>query len=590
MRGGARLVSAIAARAPRPAPAPRAAGAPALATLCALALLGASVVAATIWFGLAAGEISPRKLLTYQWMSAPYIAAGLVAWARRPESRLGPLMYVGGVATSLAVFQVASPDVLATLGAALDFLPAALFLHVFLAFPDGRLHSTFERALVAATYVAALALQLLRMSLGAFENEFEFTALPDAARALAYVQFLSVSALLVVGAGVLASRRRRATRRFLGLVIDLFALGLLLAAVLFVDAVFEGPGVPWIQSATWIVVGFAPLVFLLGLLDERLARSAVGDLFVDLRRNPAPAEVRDALARALRDDSLEIGFWLPEYGTYADLDGRPVDVTEPGDGRATTLIERDDDTPVAALVHDGALRQEPELLDAVAAAAAISLENARLHAELQARLEELKGSRARIVEAAQKERQRLERNLHDGAQQRLVALSLDLSLLQNQAADSDSRARIERARAEIAASLTELRELARGLHPAVVSAHGLDVALEQLTARAPVPVRLSVDTQGRLPEQLEVAAFYLVSESLANVGKYAGAASVSVEVSRRDGRLVVEVVDDGVGGADSARGSGLRGLADRVEALDGRLRVWSPAGGGTRVRAELPCG
>jgi signal transduction histidine kinase len=213
-----------------------------------------------------------------------------------------------------------------------------------------------------------------------------------------------------------------------------------------------------------------------------------------------------------------------------------------------------------------------------------------LHAELRARLEELKGSRARIVDAGQNERRRLERNLHDGAQQRLIALSLELSLLEERLeSDPEARARLDQARREVATSLEELRDVARGIHPAVVSGHGLAVALEQLAARAPVPVRLSVALAGRLPERLEVTAFYLVSESLANVGKHANATSATVEVARTNGQVVVEVADDGIGGADTELGSGLRGLADRVEALEGQLRVWSPKGGGTRLRAEIPC-
>jgi signal transduction histidine kinase len=243
------------------------------------------------------------------------------------------------------------------------------------------------------------------------------------------------------------------------------------------------------------------------------------------------------------------------------------------------------------MTHDSALGEERELLDAVSAAAGIALENGRLHAELRARLEELKGSRERVIEAGQRERQRLERNLHDGAQQRLIALSLDLRLLEERLdGDPDARARIDQARHEIALSLEELRDVAHGIHPAVVSGHGLAVALESLVARAPVPVRLKVDLDGRVGEPLEVAAYYVVSESLANIGKHAHASSASVAVVRADGELVVEVVDDGTGGADSERGSGLRGLADRVEALGGRLRVWTPRGGGTRVRAQMPCG
>jgi signal transduction histidine kinase len=315
----------------------------------------------------------------------------------------------------------------------------------------------------------------------------------------------------------------------------------------------------------------------------------VGDLIVDLRPNPSPKGLRDALARALRDPSLTLVYWLPDFAAYSGLDGRSVVLPSAESGVATTLIDRDG-VPVAALLHDPSLADEPELLAAVTAAAEIALENARLHVELRGRLQELRGSRARIVDVANKERQRLERNLHDGAQQRLVALSLELSLLGGDlSSDKGAQERLDRAQRQIAVSLAELREIARGIHPAVLSAHGLAVALEQLAALAPVRVRLAVETGGRLPEALEVAAYYLVCESLANVGKYAQAASATVEVSRASSQVIIEVTDDGIGGADEERGGGLRGIADRVEALDGRLQVWSPVGGGTRIRAEIPC-
>jgi signal transduction histidine kinase len=344
-----------------------------------------------------------------------------------------------------------------------------------------------------------------------------------------------------------------------------------------------------IRRITFFVIGLAPLAFLAGILQIRLARTTVGDLLVELRADPEPAELRDALARALRDPSLTLVYWLPEYGSYADLDGRPVELPREDESRSVTLIDREG-VHVAALIHDPGLNEEPELLEAATAAAGIALENARLHAELRARLEELRLSRARILDVGQRERQRLERNLHDGAQQRLIALSLELSALEHRLADDpDARTRLDLARREIATSLEELRDVARGLHPAVVSGHGLEIALEQLAARAPVPVTVEVDLDGRLPERLEVAAFYLVSESLANIGKHAQATAASLQVAVVDGVVVIEVVDDGVGGADSELGTGLRGLADRVEALGGRLRVWSPKGGGTRLRAEFPC-
>jgi signal transduction histidine kinase len=336
------------------------------------------------------------------------------------------------------------------------------------------------------------------------------------------------------------------------------------------------------------LVGVAPVVLLLGFLRARLARSSLGDLFLELRGDPSPADLQDALSRALRDPSLSLLYWLPDFGSYADLEGRAVELPESDDARAVTLIDRDG-IHVAALLHDLALAQEPELLEAVTAAASIALENAQLHVELRARLEELRGSRARVIDAGQKERQRLERNLHDGAQQRLIALSLELSRVEQQEKNPVLSARLDEARREIGVSLAELRDVARGLHPAVLTGHGLEVALESIAAHSPVSVELTVEIEGRLQERIEVAAYYVVSESLANVAKHAHATTATVDVVQTNGHLLVEIVDDGVGGADTEGGSGLRGLADRVEALNGRLRVWTPLGGGTRVQAEIPC-
>jgi signal transduction histidine kinase len=266
--------------------------------------------------------------------------------------------------------------------------------------------------------------------------------------------------------------------------------------------------------------------------------------------------------------------------------GRAVALAD-GDGRATTLIRRDGE-PIAALLHDHA-REEPDLLDAVAAAAAIALENVRLNVELRARLDELKGSRARIVEAGDAERRRLERNLHDGAQQRLVGVALQLRLLQNRMrGDPDTAESLTAVSDEIAQSLDELRELARGLHPAVLE-HGLGPALEAVATRSRVPVTVSCDLPGRLPQPVELAAYFVACEALTNVVKYAHASEATVRAWQSAGVATIEIADDGVGGADDSRGSGLRGLADRVEALDGRLRIASPAGAGTVVVAELPC-
>ena len=213
----------------------------------------------------------------------------------------------------------------------------------------------------------------------------------------------------------------------------------------------------------------------------------------------------------------------------------------------------------------------------------------QLDEQLRARLDDLRASRARLVQAGDAERRRLERDLHDGAQSRLVALSLMLRAARKRAdGDAELAGLLDQAQDELQTSLAELRELARGIHPAVLSRHGLAPALDGLAARAPVPVTLEAGDAERLPAPVESAAYFVVAEALVNVAKYAGATQASVRVARAGDRLTVDVADDGVGGADAERGSGLRGLADRVAALDGTLTVDSPVGGGTRLRAELP--
>jgi signal transduction histidine kinase len=557
------------------------------------AALAVAAAAASLGFAVAANSADPVQVFLMEWVAVPYVAAGVIAWWRRPKSRLGPLMVAGGLASAFSGWQVAEASGVYTFGAAFDIVPAALFLHVCLAFPDGRLRSTFERGLVGVAYASAVGLQLVKLVLGGVDptNLLDVWRKPDLVATVEDVQLLSLSACALIGVGVLAGRRRRfgrPRRHAIAIVIDSFAIALVMIAVLFVLGAFDLPGFREVQRATLFVIGLSPLVFLVGLLDARLARSAVGDLIIELRDDPAPEDLRDALAHTLRDPSLRVAYWLPDFGAYVDANGRQVQL--PDDDRHTaTSIERNGDR-VAALVHDRALEDEGELLEAVGAAAGMSLENARLHAELRARVEELSGSRARVIEAGQKERQRLERNLHDGAQQRLIALSLRLRLLEKRLPEApEARQELDAARREIALSLEELRDVARGIHPAVLSGHGLAVAVESLSARAPLPVRQAVEVDDRLPERVEVAAYYVVSESLANIAKHARATEARVSIERLDDRLFVEVVDDGVGGADTERGTGLRGLADRVEALGGRLRVWTPVGGGTRVQAEIPC-
>ena len=336
----------------------------------------------------------------------------------------------------------------------------------------------------------------------------------------------------------------------------------------------QAPSV-WLAWLAFLSLLTIPAGFLIGLLRSRLARGGLADLFRELP-SMRGAELQAALARALGDPDLTV--------VHADGGRLPP----PAAGRRAVPIEHEG-RPIAALHYDASLDDDPELVEAVAAAAGLALENERLHEQSAARLAELMASRERLVSAGDSERRRLERNLHDGAQQRLVALAMQLRLLQMQISSDPVAAEklVSSASEELALSLGELRELARGIHPAVLN-HGLEPALESLAGQATVHTRVAYEAGGRLPEPVELAAYFVTSEALANVGKYAQATEATVRVTRSGDRVVVEIADDGVGGADAARGSGLRGLADRVEALGGRLTVVSPPGEGTIVTAELP--
>jgi signal transduction histidine kinase len=302
------------------------------------------------------------------------------------------------------------------------------------------------------------------------------------------------------------------------------------------------------------------------------------------------AALQAALAKTLGDPALVVAYRLPGSLGYADSDGRAVLVPPVAHDRASAAIGRGG-REVAALVYDASLDDDPELVEAVCAAAGIALENEHLHEESRARLTEIQASRERIVAAGDAERRRLERDLHDGAQQRLVAIALQLSLVKGRIQSDPATAEqlVVAAGDELALSLAELRELARGIHPAVLN-HGLAAALDSLAARSTVATTVSYEATDPLPEPVQLAAYFVASEALANVAKYAHATSVTMRVWRTGQVATIEIADDGVGGADGADGSGLRGLADRVEALQGSLRVCSPAGAGTTVTAELPCG
>jgi signal transduction histidine kinase len=319
--------------------------------------------------------------------------------------------------------------------------------------------------------------------------------------------------------------------------------------------------------------------------DGAAVRALAGRLLRS--RMPEGGPVRELLAERLGDTSLQIAYWLPAKEIFVDDRGRPVKLPAPGSGRTWTAVEHGG-TRVAALVHDAELDASPELIAAAASAAALAIDNERLKAELRARVEELRVSRVRIVEAADDARRRIERDLHDGAQQQLVSLALDLRMLKARLGDSGLQTMVDQLGAKLAEALAELREFARGIHPAILSERGLGPAIEALVDRAPLDVDYEVDLAERPPAAVEAATYFVIAEGLTNVARYAHTRTASVRVRRVGGEVEVVVEDDGIGGATLEGGTGLRGLNDRLAVLDGSLVLTSPEGGGTRLQARIP--
>ena len=324
---------------------------------------------------------------------------------------------------------------------------------------------------------------------------------------------------------------------------------------------------------------------LAGLLVAPWQRVLVADLVVELGEARSDT-LRGELSRALGDPSLEIGYWLPERGTYVDADGRALKLPAPDSNRSMTVLEHGGQ-PVAALIHDRAVLDDPGLVEAVSSAAQLAAANAQLRAEVQAQVEEVAASRSRILEAGDEQRRQLERRLHDGAAARLRALAVILRSGRRSATGKQTTAQIAHAEDQLQHTLEDLHRLANGLHPRVLTEQGLSDALADLVRDVPLQVSLEV-TKAELPPRVAAAAYFICAEALSNAAKHAAASRATVVVTTTDGRIDVEIADDGVGGADAGRGSGLRGLADRVEVLGGKLQVESVPGRGTRLTAEIP--
>jgi signal transduction histidine kinase len=494
-----------------------------------------------------------------------FVGCGVVAWTRRPESRVGPLLTLAGIAWFLGTFAASGNSDYAEFGAIFLTLHRGLLVHVLLSYPSGRLERWTDRATVIFAYVLSAITDV--------------GVTPGAAVALAVA--------VLVTAGQRFRRVRGPQRRAR---MTALAASAAFAGVLLVSGVvgLAGAGASVDRGVLWayqvVVVGIV-VGLTLDLVLGRWVQATVTGLVIDLGEAEEAGTLREHLANALGDRSLVLGYRLRDRDVYVDDRGRELDLPDEGGDRRVTIV-RDGGEPVAVLIHDAGVLADHELVESVAAAARIAVGNARLQADIRGQVEELDASRRRVVEAADAERRRLERQLRERAERRLAELEMILGEAQRRATDGPADM-LAATQAKLARARSELREFARGVHPRVVSEGGLPAALRELAARSSVPTELRVP-EARFPPAIETAAYFVCSEALANVAKYAGASRAAIDVAQRGDMLVVSVRDDGRGGASIDAGSGLRGLADRVEALGGRLALTSRSGEGTRLAAELP--
>ncbi len=555
-------------------------------------------------FAAAQGPFLPvfggTELALYIIAGLAFVLSGAVAWRSRPHDLTGVLLVAAGLLWLVGGLRRSGDPVAFTVGVTVTNLYLPLLMQVVLGFPTGRLTHRPERTLVAAAWVAAtvgVVAEWMFFDPRAVDTPHPSTSVnlllirhdptvADAVQVTVGTVAVLLTVLLVVAVIIRFTRETAAYRAgFAPLGVAGAVAGVATIAILSVAVSPAGSPYAWILNLRYPAAALFPLAVVVGLVRYRLARAAVTDVMVDIGEAPLDAGFVDSLRRAVRDPGLQL--WTYRDGTYVDADGTVAALPRDSATHAYAILERSG-VPVAALVYDATLETQPELLASLRGAATLALDHDRLQRELREQLDEVRRSRERIVTAGDVQRKRLERYLHDGTQQRLVAASILLRRAQRSDDLLQTRRLIGDCAAEIDASLRELREVARGVYPPMLAERGLAVAVKSMAERAPIPVRVDDRLTGRVSKRIELAAYLIAAESVTNAVKHSGATSVLITLETHDETLVLTVRDDGCGGATTRPGGGIDGLADRASALGGALTLDSPRGRGTTLSVVLP--